>query len=485
MRRARAEHGPIRGLIHGAGALADRRITDQTDVQFDLVYDTKVKGFENLLREIELESLESLILFSSSTARFGRTGQAAYAAANEALNKWAQRLTVQLPGCRIVSYNWGPWDGGMVTEGLKPLFEQEGISLIPLADGAQMVAQDMLRPDSLPAEIVVLAQRQSVDAKSSSARVAASSAMAPRQRLETAFRREVSLEALPVLAAHVIDGHAVLPMVLILEWLAEGAVRRNPGLVVAGVDDMKLYKGVILNGPPTVNVEIRVAKAVRDGREFRVRVEMCGILAGGREAVFAGADVVLAERYPIGSPRLFHRTAGDYPHSRGDIYGSLLFHGPAMQGIERVDGCNPHRISGWAGVAPLPAAWIERPTRGTWLFDPLAIDCGFQLVVLWSRDQIGANSLPTGLRGYRQYKPRFPSDGVRVVAEIREAIETRAVADLEFLDAEENLVARLDRYECVVDQSLNQAFCRNSLFSPAQDRPGIAPEPVGNVEAAR
>ena len=93
LRRVRAEHGSIGGLIHAAGILADRRISDQTDAQFDLVYDTKVKGFLNLLREVDLESLESLILFSSSTARFGRTGQAAYAAANEALNKWAQRLS--------------------------------------------------------------------------------------------------------------------------------------------------------------------------------------------------------------------------------------------------------------------------------------------------------------------------------------------------------------------------------------------------------
>ncbi len=53
-----------------------------------------------------------------------------------------------------------------------------------------------------------------------------------------------------------------------------------------------------------------------------------------------------------------------------------------------------------------------------------------------------------------------------MVAEIREAIATRAVADIEFLDADEDLVARLDGYECVIDLSLNQAFCRNQLTFP-------------------
>jgi len=520
LRRERAEHGPIRGLIHGAGTLADRRIADQTDAQFELVYDTKVTGFLNLLGEVELESLGSLILFSSSTARFGRTGQVAYAAANEALNKWAERLTLQLPGCRVISYNWGPWDGGMVTEALKPLFEREGLALIPPADGARLVAEDIQRADKLPAEIVVLAQRQPVEAdctgqrdradggqpieadvrlecltydtKDAAVRPSQSEAQGARTggaasgtRLETAFRREVSLPALPVLASHVIDGHAVLPMVLILEWLAEGAARRNPGLVVAGLDDVKLYKGVILNGPPAVTVEIRAGKAVREHGEFRVNVEMWGTLAGGREAALARADVVLADRHPNGSPRLFHRTASCYPHSRDDIYASLLFHGPAMQGIERVDGCNQHGISGWVATAPSPCEWIERPTRGTWLFDPLAIDCGFQLLVLWCRNQFGANSLPTGLRGFRQYRSRFPAEGVRVVAEIREAIETRAVADVEFLDADDDLVARLEGYECVIDRSLNQAFCRNQLTCPSPDRSISALEPVVNIETAR
>jgi acyl transferase domain-containing protein/NADP-dependent 3-hydroxy acid dehydrogenase YdfG len=518
LRQVRAEHGPIRGLIHAAGALADRRITDQTDAQFDLVYNTKVKGLDNLVRETDLESLQALILFSSSTARVGRTGQVAYAAANEALNKWAQQLSVQLPGCRVVSYNWGPWDGGMVTEALKPLFEREGIALIPLAEGAQLVAQDIQRPDKPPAEIVVLAERQRqpaatvcpsqaestvvsqpfqadirLEAHSDDTQDSAASPSDPRARfgraagrasgqsLETAFRREVSLDAIPVLASHVIDGHAVLPMVLILEWLAEGAARRNPGLVVAGVDDMRLYKGVILNDAPAATMEIRAGKAVRNGREFRVAVEMGGTLAGGRKAAFARASIVLAEHYPSGSPRLFHRTTPAYPRGRGDIYASLLFHGPAMQGITRVDGCNPHGISGWASVAPLPAEWIARATRGTWLFDPLAIDCGFQLLVLWCRNQLGSNSLPTGLRGYRQFRTRFPAEGVRIVAEIREAIETRAVADIEFLDSEDDLVARLEGYECVIDRSLNEAFCRNELLSPAQDRSIPAANPVGNI----
>jgi hypothetical protein len=52
------------------------------------------------------------------------------------------------------------------------------------------------------------------------------------------------------------------------------------------------------------------------------------------------------------------------------------------------------------------------------------------------------------------------------VAEVRHATESRAVADIEFLDDRGDLIARLESYECVVDASLGQAFRRNQLILP-------------------
>ncbi len=160
---AREQFGPVRGLIHGAGVLADRKITDQTDAQFDLVYDTKVEGLHHVFEAIDPESLDLLVLFSSSTARFGRTGQVAYAAANEYLNKWAQRAAVRMPHCRVVSFNWGPWAGGMVTDALRPMFEKEGLGLIPADAGAGLVIDEIRnsRHGLGPVEIVVLAEHPS------------------------------------------------------------------------------------------------------------------------------------------------------------------------------------------------------------------------------------------------------------------------------------------------------------------------------------
>ncbi len=94
-------------------------------------------AYAALLAAVVPENLRALVLFSSSTARFGRTGQVDYAIANEVLNKTAQQYGRRLPDCRVVAVNWGPWDGGMVTPPLKKLFAEEGVGVIPLAAGAE------------------------------------------------------------------------------------------------------------------------------------------------------------------------------------------------------------------------------------------------------------------------------------------------------------------------------------------------------------
>ncbi len=160
-------------------------------------------------------------------------------------------------------------------------------------------------------------------------------------------------------------------------------------------------------------------------------VELRGTLGNGRDIIHARADVILGDRHPGGTSRLIDRSLSSYPLSRDEIYGDVLFHGPAMQGIEQVEGCGDRAIAGWVATSPPPSEWVERPLRSRWLTDPLAIDCAFQLVVLWSREHLGANSLPTAVGRYRQFRPGFGDEGVRVLAEVRQASDARAVADIE------------------------------------------------------
>jgi acyl transferase domain-containing protein len=148
--------GPIRGLVHGAGILADRRIADKTAAQFEAVYSTKVTGLFNLLDILTDDELRFIGIFSSMTGRFGRIGQIDYSIANEIVNKVAQIEARKRPACTVRSFNWGPWDSGMVTEGLKKQFAAEGIAVIPRDAGPEFLVSELCAAPAQAVELIVL-----------------------------------------------------------------------------------------------------------------------------------------------------------------------------------------------------------------------------------------------------------------------------------------------------------------------------------------
>ena len=451
----RSEFGPVRGLVHGAGVLADRRIEDQTDEQFARVFETKVGGLDALLGAVGDDDLRLLVLFSSTTARFGRVGQVAYAAANEALNKRAWVEARNRPTCRVVSVNWGPWAGGMVTPALRPLFEAEGIPLIPTVEGARYLVEEIRGADSGAVEVVVLGGGGPEPAFLKPA------AEQPSAGLSKVFERPLDVASTPILASHVMDGRPVLPMALILEWLAQGAMTRNPGMACLGVDDLRLLKGVVLREALPETIRALAGKGVRRDGTTVVPVELRGVLADGREVLHARGEVVLGDHYPEAPPAFDEPSLPPLAITASEIYRDVLFHGPDLQGIVAVEGCGDAGIAATVSAAPSPSEWVVNPLRNQWLTDPLALDCAFQMMILWSVERTGSGSLPTFVGRYRQFRRAFPAEGVRVVARVTEAGPHKARADVDFLDDRGQPVARIEDYECVIDASLKAAFRRN------------------------
>jgi len=455
IREAREEAGPIRGLIHGAGVLADRLIEEKTEEQFDLVYRTKVSGFRFLLKALEAEELKVLVTFSSTTARFGRKGQVDYAVANEVLNKLAQQQARLRPNCRVRSINWGPWEGGMVTPALKKIFESEGVGLISPDAGADYLVQEISRGPGQPVEIVVLGGNGNGGARVEPP---------PSRDLELALERSVSPEDHPVLKSHVIGGRAVLPAAIMVEWLAHAALHGNPGLAFHGFDGLRVLNGVNFDGVAPQSLRLLAGKAQKTAEHYIVPVELRGLRPDGSEALHSRADVVLADALPrdVPSPAVLELP---YDSTRTtEVYDQgSLFHGDDLRGIENVEACSTEGIIAQIAPAPRPANWMQRPPRGTWLADPLALDCSFQMMILWSFQEYGCGSLPCSVGAYRQYQRRFDRGGTRVVARVKTHSSHRAVADIEFLDREGKLVARMNDCECVIDGTLNDAFRSNRL----------------------
>jgi len=461
----RRSHGPVRGLVHGAGVLADHRLEDKTREQFDRVFGTKIEGLRNVLSAIDGDELRGLVLFSSFTARYGRTGQVDYAIANEVLNKLGQAWRRRHPACRVVAFNWGPWDGGMVRGGLKSLFASEGVGLIPLAAGAELVAAGLRETPASATEIVVLGpgSKSFVDEATPATNAPANDAPADAESAgyRLAFERMLSVERAPYLASHVLGGRAVLPVAMIVEWLGHAAMHRNPGLEFRGVDNLKIYHGVKLGPQESLTLQVLLAKPQRSEGQFRVPAQLVS-RHDGKPTLHAAAEVWLAAGMSLtpSEPPQWPKPRSEW--TGGEPYG-LLFHGPAFRGITAVEHCDDQAILLQARTAAAPAEWTTDSFRAAWLADPLAIDVALQGLILWCRTQQGQPCLPTGWLKYRQYQRTFPGDAVTVLIHPTATSAHRVTADVEFRDRAGQLVARIEGCDNVLDAGLEASFAQNQM----------------------
>ena len=455
LEQVRAEHGPIRALVHGAGTLCDRRIADKTDQQFDQVFDTKVESFYNLIELTAADPLRYIVVFSSVAARMGNPGQADYAMANELLNKTAKDLARSRPQTRVLSINWGPWNGGMVDAGLRRHFESQDIRLLEPFAGAAAMVQTMADGCGGAVEMVVgsaLAQ----DATRDQTEI-------PTDGFQLAFAHEVDLDSHPVLADHVLGGRPVVPLALMMEWLGHTALHANPGLNLVALEELRLLSGIKIDGHPHP-VRLMNGPSVRREGRFEVPVALFnGNGCNGSGRVHSRARAILADGWPSpppAAPPLLDLEP--FPLSVAEAYGRVLFHGERLHGIRHIDGCSQRGMVARLAPAPAPGRWIRQPLRSRWVTDPLVLDAAFQMAILWCYARKDAVSLPAYAQSYRQYCRRFPSEGVTAELRVRDVTARRLEADFTFLDNQHRVVAVLSGYQATLDPSLARAFkqCR-------------------------
>ena len=455
----RSEYGPVKGIIHGAGTLKDRLIKDKTIEQFEKVFDTKVKGLKTILQATKQDNLKYIVLFSSITARMGNKGQADYAMANEVLNKTAQQESVNKTGCRVISINWGPWDGGMVSPALKQEFTRNNIELIPVESGAASMVCEMRGDRNSSVEVVIgkniITQKPKKIIK--------------KDKLSLTVKREIDIDKFPVLKSHIIGGKPVVPFALIAEWLGHGALHGNPGLFLHGLDDMQILNGIKLDQQKKT-IRIMAGQPVKKGSFFEVDVEIRDGIKNGIDIIHSRAKAVLTDKFSQ-PPHFKHQGKTDskpYPMSIKEAYDKILFHGAQLQGIKKITDYSSNKMTARISAAPVPSEWIVKPLRNRWIGDPLVMDSAFQMAILYSFEENGLVSLPSYTSSYRLYQQGLPRDEVTAVLEVKKITRHKMTCDFTFLDRNNVIVALLTGYEAVMDSSLLKAF------KPDQDNISIA-----------
>ncbi|MCI0535366.1 MAG: SDR family NAD(P)-dependent oxidoreductase [Verrucomicrobiales bacterium] len=457
------EYGKIDGVIHGAGIIEDKLVEDKNPDSFDRVLDTKAASAFILSRKLRPDSLKFLVFFSSVAGRFGNRGQSDYAAANEVLNKLAVSLDRQWPG-RVLAINWGPWGKtGMASAEVQNQFAQRGVQLIPPPAGCRMLDEELRFGQKGQSEVII------GDGPWERLEAASGSATAPSlpllngvpARQDLGGATEIVWKLDPVrdryLQDHRLDGQPVFPMAMAVELMAEVVQRGWPQWKVIGIRSLRVLRGIVLaEGAREVRVTARAEPRVSNkGEALEIDVQISEL--GQQSHPCYRATVQIAEEFPK-PPPLDGEILPDlrpFPMGVEESYERWLFHGPCFQGISAIEGMNEQGICGIL-IPSSPAECLSPKATGRWLIDPVLLDCGFQLAILWERAHHDMTPLPSRFSAYRQF-------GSASTLSVRCCLRAQSstggqnlLTDVFFLDEAGRLLGLLEQMEFSCSTALNR-----------------------------
>ncbi|BAC90790.1 SDR family NAD(P)-dependent oxidoreductase [Gloeobacter violaceus] len=438
--------GPVTGVIHGAGSLADKRLEKKTARDFAAVYGPKVEGLANLLAAVPPEQLEYLVLFSSVAAFFGNLGQADYALANEVLNKAAHRLKRLFPACRVLALNWGPWDGGMVSAELKRSFERQQIAVIPPQAGAKAFLAELATADGQPLQ-----------------RIIGSPLVQPPAHIEPAARRvrierRLNLADNPFLPDHAIAGKPVLPFTCAFAWIAAACEQVCPGYTAYCYEEARILKGIVMGSEQDhlCTLELEEIPAPTEGRlQFLAKISSRS--SRGKAVFHYACRVTLARQWPDGDIKPDGLSSRPTGVDASPFYASgVLFHGPCFQGIERLLTIDADGLSLQCRLPP-----IDRRTQGQFpvrFHNPFALDVQLQGMLIWTHRYCHKGCLPTRVERYEQFAPMPFGEPFYVRLQVQNRGANSVTVDLTAHAAAGRILSRLHSLQGTLSERLQHQF---------------------------
>lgn len=437
--------GPVTGIIHGAGSLADKLIEKKSEKDFETVYSPKINGLDSLLQCVPARQLDFLVLFSSIVGVYGNIGQSDYAIANEVLNKSAYLIKRSNPDCRVISINWGPWDTGMVTPELKKIFEERNVEIIPAELGAKLLAEELTPNHSGVIQMVVGAPP-------------ARPAAAMDSELRTyQIHRNLKLDENPFLQDHRIGGNPVLPATCAAVWVASACEQLYPGMWFSQLVNFKVLKGIVFDDNLAKEHVLELKETVKSADEVSFDALIWSKNARGKTIYHYSLAVTLVRELP--QPAEIFTTIA-YTLESNAIPGSelyrngTLFHGPAFQGVEQV-----LHISRGKLVMECTLPRVAERHQGQFPVqtgNPYIYDAIVQSLLIWSQFHYQAPCLPSRLARLEQYRPIPFDQPTLVTMEIKSQSETNVTADLLVQGMDGSPYARFIGLEGTISPALNR-----------------------------
>lgn len=417
------EHlGAVTGIIHGAGNLADKRIENKTERDFETVFAAKVTGLENLLRCVSPSQLNYLVLFSSVVGFYGNIGQSDYAIANEILNKSAHLVKRNYPNCHAVAINWGPWDSGMVTPELKKAFAERGIETIPIEVGTQMLVDELAQVNQQTTQVVIGSPLLYIPPSCNS------------DLQKYRIQRRLTLAENPFLQDHVIAGRPVLPATCALAWIANTCEQFYPGYKSFNCPNFKVLKGIIFDDTLAKEYTLDLQEiSQNDVAEIEFDAKISSKNQEGKIRYHFSGQIKLKRQIPTAPvyDSLNLKQEEIILNSTTSLYqdgAASLFHGPSFQGVKTILNISPEKITIECALPKLRTR--QQGQFPVQIFNPYIADVQIHALWIWTQYFYQEGCLPSEIKLFEQFAA-IPFDQTFYVScEIKSKTDSSVTVDV-------------------------------------------------------
>ena len=385
-------------FVHAAGILADGPLEEVEPARGLACRQVKVDGWLSGLAVCG-DRLRIAVGLGSWAGRFGNRHQTHYGAANALLSAIAAKSSA---GVAVTVAEMGPWASSemvsTIPAAIQNAMRAEGVDFVGDDAGLDALLRD------LGDEHGPLVHGRRVPAS--------------LRRLR--YTETLSTATHPFLMDHAIQGVPVLPLASAADLLA----RLAPSEAGFALDELRLFTGITVSDPVTVEASLDGTKAelrLGDNRTLAYRATLVPL-----------TDPTPAERVTGGDP--------PPPDALGRFYREVTFHGPLLQGIASVTGEGASFVTGQVRTCA-PADWIVETSRQRWAIDPLALDSAFQLAGYMAERRFDRGGTPVGIDRWEQHLP-WPEGELAVQVTDWEMDGDRFSGTVELFDASGALVAR-------------------------------------------
>ncbi len=473
--KVQGKYGPISGVVHGAGIIEDKLLSDKTSESWSRVVETKIIGLLLLQKYLDPDALRFFTVFSSVAGRYGNSGQSDYATANELMNRICCQLRNIWPNkVNIKALCWGPWGptlfgAGMVTAETEAKFAEKGVFLVSAEAGRNLFINELTHNRDHGVEIICGQgpwEEREVAMASADGKIVPMPIESNAPLLNTATmttlddgKQIITLNLNSdhsYLQDHRIDNIQVLPAAAALEIMAEAAGFLWPGWKVCEVRDCRLLKGIeVKEDNQTLNIVIETTEqASRESIEVNASIE--STMDSGNTRYHYRAVLRLAPQVATGFTRKPHL----YAEKNLEVhkaYAEWLFHGPRFQVIEEIAGLSDMGAQGLIRTTS-PGLWMKNSENGygQWIFDPALVDAAPQMAILWSRAFRDETALPARFDRIVRFAETLPEKLVMDFERVESEESHLVRANIYFSDDQDNVMLMIEGMECISSAELNR-----------------------------